>query len=59
LSSSTGKSFLLNLMDCPGHPNFSDEASAGMRAADGVVLLVDALEGVMLNTQKVLPTMGG
>jgi len=54
LPSTTGKSFLLNVMDCPGHPCFSDEASAGMRAADGVVLVVDAVEGVMMNTTKMV-----
>ena len=54
LASSTGKSFCLNIVDCPGHPSFSDEASAGMRAADGVVLVVDALEGVMMNTEKLV-----
>jgi len=54
LPSSAGKHFLLNLVDCPGHPNFSDECAAGMRAADGVVLVVDALEGVMLGTSKMV-----
>lgn len=54
LASSSGKSHLLNMMDCPGHPCFSDEASAGMRAADGVVLVVDAVEGVMMNTTKMV-----
>ncbi len=54
LPGTSGKSYLLNLMDCPGHPNFSDECSAGMRAADGVVLVIDAVEGVMMNTTKMI-----
>ena len=43
------KSYLLNLIDTPGHVNFSDESVAAIRSADGVVLVVDAVEGVMLN----------
>ena len=48
------KSFLLNLFDTPGHVNFSDEVSAAIRLCDGVVLFVDAVEGVMLNSERIL-----
>eukprot|EP00493_Phyllostaurus_siculus_P026111 UN26456 len=48
------KSFLVNIMDCPGHVNFSDEMTAGMRLADGVIILVDAVEGIMLNTERAI-----
>ncbi|MPC12704.1 U5 small nuclear ribonucleoprotein component [Portunus trituberculatus] len=48
------KSFLLNIFDTPGHVNFSDEVTAAMRLSDGVVLFIDAAEGVMLNTQRLL-----
>lgn len=48
------KSYLLNILDCPGHVNFSDETTAALRAADGVVLMVDAVEGVMLNTERLI-----
>lgn len=34
--------------------NFSDEVTAAMRLADGIVLFVDAAEGVMLNTERIL-----
>lgn len=48
------KSYLMNIFDTPGHVNFSDEATAALRLADGVVLFVDAAEGVMLNTERLL-----
>merc|ERR1740131_710166 len=49
-----GKSFLVNVFDTPGHVNFSDEVSAAMRLADGVTVFIDAAEGVMLNTERVI-----
>lgn len=48
------KSFLMNIFDTPGHVNFSDEATASIRMSDGIVLFVDAAEGVMLNTERML-----
>lgn len=48
------KSFYLNLIDTPGHVNFSDEVTAAIRLCDGVVLFVDASDGVMLNTSRLL-----
>ena len=48
------KSYLLNVLDTPGHVNFSDEVTASLRLADGVVLFVDAAEGLMLNTERLL-----
>lgn len=49
-----GKSFLLNIFDTPGHVNFSDEVTAALRVSDGVCLFVDAAEGVMLNTERLI-----
>lgn len=48
------KSYLLNIMDTPGHVNFSDEVTASLRLCDGVMLVVDAADGVMMNTKRLL-----
>lgn len=48
------KSYLLNLIDTPGHTNFQDEVAAACRLADGVVLVVDVVEGVMCNTVHII-----
>nr|XP_061805606.1 116 kDa U5 small nuclear ribonucleoprotein component isoform X2 [Nerophis lumbriciformis] len=54
LPDSRGKSYLLNIMDTPGHVNFSDEVTSSIRISDGVVLFIDAAEGVMLNTERLI-----
>ncbi|KAF0699588.1 Aste57867_9839 [Aphanomyces stellatus] len=54
LPSSKGKSFVMNIMDCPGHVNFSDETTAAMQVSDGVILVVDVLEGVMMHTEALV-----
>ena len=46
LQDSREKSYGFNFVDTPGHPNFSDEVSAGLRLTDNVLLVVDVLEGV-------------
>ena len=42
----TGKHYLLNVIDVPGHPDFLDEWISSCRAVDGAVLVVDALVGI-------------
>ncbi|KAI0497000.1 hypothetical protein KFK09_023326 [Dendrobium nobile] len=54
LEDSNAKSYLCNIMDTPGHVNFSDEMTAALRLADGAVLIVDAGEGVMVNTERAI-----
>ncbi|CAI9741869.1 kDa U5 small nuclear ribonucleoprotein component-like [Octopus vulgaris] len=48
------KSYLLNVFDTPGHVNFSDEVSSAFRLSDGAVIFIDAAEGVMLNTERLI-----
>ncbi|KAJ0409851.1 hypothetical protein P43SY_005745 [Pythium insidiosum] len=54
LPTTRGKHYLLNVMDCPGHVNFADESAAALQIADGAVLVVDAVEGVMMNTERLI-----
>ncbi|KAI2666393.1 116 kDa U5 small nuclear ribonucleoprotein component [Labeo rohita] len=54
LPDSRGKSYLFNIMDTPGHVNFSDEVTSAVRLSDGIVLFIDAAEGVMLNTERLI-----
>ena len=49
-----GSSYLINLIDSPGHVDFSGEVVKAMRAIDGVVLVVDAVQGIMTQTEAVL-----
>ncbi|KAK3054373.1 hypothetical protein LTR09_004641 [Extremus antarcticus] len=54
LPGTSGKSQLFNVLDTPGHVNFADEVAAAMRLVDGIVLVVDVVEGVQTQTELVI-----
>ncbi|KAI9184452.1 hypothetical protein H9P43_003505 [Blastocladiella emersonii ATCC 22665] len=50
----SGKHYLMHLLDTPGHVDFVDEVACALPLCDGAVVVVDAVEGVMANTERIL-----
>jgi elongation factor 2 len=50
---SQGTPYVINLIDTPGHIDFTGKVTRSLRAVDGVIVVVDAVEGIMTQTDTV------
>ena len=51
-----GEHFLINLIDSPGHIDFTSEVSTAVRLCDGAIIVIDVVEGVSPQVRTMLPS---
>lgn len=54
LEDKKGKSYGLNILDTPGHPDFFDEVKTAISMVDGVVIIIDVIEGITEHLKEII-----